>query len=92
MMGNVLTAGQGQNPARKAMLEAGLPQEIPAWTLNIVCGSGMKSVHEAANAIKAGDADVHRSGRHGEHEHGALPRPQCPQRLPHGRRSASVTR
>jgi acetyl-CoA C-acetyltransferase len=57
MMGNVLTAGQGQNPARKAMLEAGLPQEIPAFTLNIVCGSGMKTVHEAANAIKAGDAD-----------------------------------
>ncbi len=58
MMGNVLTAGQGQNPARKAMLEAGLPQEIPAFTLNIVCGSGMKTVHEAANAIKAGDAEV----------------------------------
>jgi acetyl-CoA C-acetyltransferase len=58
MMGNVLTAGQGQNPARKAMIEAGLPQEIPAFTLNIVCGSGMKTVHEAANAIKAGDAEV----------------------------------
>jgi acetyl-CoA C-acetyltransferase len=58
MMGNVLTAGQGQNPARKAMLEAGLPEDIPAFTLNIVCGSGMKTVHEAANAIKAGDADV----------------------------------
>ena len=58
MMGNVLTAGQGQNPARKAMMEAGLPQEIPAFTLNIVCGSGMKTVHEAANAIKAGDAEV----------------------------------
>jgi acetyl-CoA C-acetyltransferase len=58
MMGNVLTAGQGQNPARKAMLEAGLPQEIPAFTLNIVCGSGMKTVHQAANAIKAGDAEV----------------------------------
>jgi acetyl-CoA C-acetyltransferase len=57
MMGNVLSAGQGQNPARKAMIEAGLPQEIPAFTLNIVCGSGMKTVHEAANAIKAGDAD-----------------------------------
>ena len=58
IMGNVLTAGQGQNPARQASLAAGIPQEIPAWTLNIVCGSGMKSVHEAANAIKAGDADV----------------------------------
>jgi acetyl-CoA C-acetyltransferase len=58
IMGNVLTAGQGQNPARKAMLEAGLPQEIPAFTLGIVCGSGMKAVHEAANAIKAGEAEV----------------------------------
>jgi len=58
IMGNVLTAGQGQNPARQASLAAGIPQEIPAWTLNIVCGSGMKPVHEAANAIKAGDAEV----------------------------------
>ncbi|NLO27550.1 MAG: acetyl-CoA C-acetyltransferase [Actinobacteria bacterium] len=58
IMGNVLTAGQGQNPARQASLAAGIPQEIPAWTLNIVCGSGMKSVHEAANAIRAGEAEV----------------------------------
>ena len=58
IMGNVLTAGQGQNPARQAALAAGLPQEIPAWTLGIVCGSGMKSVHQAANAIKSGDAEV----------------------------------
>jgi acetyl-CoA C-acetyltransferase len=58
IMGNVLTAGQGQNPARQASLAAGVPQEVPAWTLNIVCGSGMKTVHEAAQAIKSGDADV----------------------------------
>jgi acetyl-CoA C-acetyltransferase len=58
MMGNVLSAGQGQNPARQAALAAGLPQEIPAWTLNIVCGSGVKTVHQAAEAIKAGDAEV----------------------------------
>jgi acetyl-CoA C-acetyltransferase len=58
IMGNVLTAGQGQNPARQASLAAGVPQEVPAWTLNIVCGSGMKAVHEAAQAIKAGDAEV----------------------------------
>ncbi len=58
IMGNVLTAGQGQNPARQAALAAGLPQEIPSWTLNHVCGSGMKSVHEAARAIQAGDAEV----------------------------------
>jgi acetyl-CoA C-acetyltransferase len=58
IMGNVLSAGQGQNPARQAVLAAGLPQETPAYTLNIVCGSGMRSVHEAAKAIKAGDAEV----------------------------------
>jgi acetyl-CoA C-acetyltransferase len=58
IMGNVLTAGQGQNPARQAMLDAGLPQEIPAWTLNHVCASGAKAVHQAAQMIKSGDAEV----------------------------------
>lgn len=58
IMGNVLTAGQGQNPARQAMLAAGMPQEIPAFTVNHVCGSGMKAVHEAARAIQCGDADL----------------------------------
>ncbi len=58
VMGNVLQAGQGQNPARQAAILAGVPQEIPSWTLNIVCGSGMKSVHSAAQSIKAGDAEV----------------------------------
>ena len=58
IMGNVLQAGQGQNPARKAALLAGLPEEVPAWTLNKVCGSGMKAVHVAAQAIKAGDAEI----------------------------------
>jgi len=58
VMGNVLQAGQGQNPARKASIAAGIPDHVPAWTLNIVCGSGMKAVHVAAAAIKAGDADV----------------------------------
>lgn len=58
IMGNVLQAGLGQNSARKASIEAGIPESTPAWTLNIVCGSGMKTVHAAAAAIKAGDADV----------------------------------
>ena len=58
IMGNVLQAGLGQNPARQASMLAGIPQETPAWTLNIVCGSGMKPVHLAAQMIKAGDADV----------------------------------
>lgn len=58
IMGNVLQGGQGQNPARQASMMAGIPQEVPAWTLNIVCASGMKPVHIAAQMIKAGDAEV----------------------------------
>jgi acetyl-CoA C-acetyltransferase len=58
IMGNVLQAGQGQNPARQAALKAGIPEDIHAWSLNMVCASGAKSVHVAANAIKAGAAEV----------------------------------
>ncbi len=58
ILGQVLTAGSGQNPARQASIEAGLPQECPAMTINKVCGSGLKAVHLAAQAIKCGDADV----------------------------------
>lgn len=58
ILGQVLTAGVGQNPARQAAMEAGLPQECPAMTINKVCGSGLKAVHLAAQAIKCGDADV----------------------------------
>lgn len=57
-MGNVLQAGLGQNPARQAAIAAGLPYEIPATTINKVCGSGLKSVALAAQAVRAGDADV----------------------------------
>ncbi|MBO8168131.1 MAG: acetyl-CoA C-acetyltransferase [Thermoanaerobacteraceae bacterium] len=58
IMGNVLQAGLGQNPARQAAVKAGIPVEVPAYTLNKVCGSGLKTVGQAAQAIKAGDADV----------------------------------
>ena len=58
ILGQVLTAGVGQNPARQASIEAGLPTECPAMTINKVCGSGLKAVHLAAQAIKCGDADV----------------------------------
>jgi acetyl-CoA C-acetyltransferase len=58
IMGQILTAGTGQNPARQASIEAGLPQECPAMTINKLCGSGLKAVHLAAQAIKCGDADV----------------------------------
>ena len=58
ILGNVLQAGLGQNPARQAAIKAGIPQEIPSWTLNKVCGSGIKSIVCAAQAIIAGDADI----------------------------------
>jgi len=58
IMGNVLQTGLGQNPARQASLRAGLPVSVPAMTINKVCGSGLKAVHLAAQAIAAGDADV----------------------------------
>ncbi|MBK9519719.1 MAG: acetyl-CoA C-acetyltransferase [Anaeromyxobacter sp.] len=58
IMGNVLQAGVGQAPARQAALYAGLPEATPAWTLNKVCGSGLKAVISAAQAIALGDAEV----------------------------------
>ncbi|MDF3837958.1 acetyl-CoA C-acetyltransferase [Cupriavidus basilensis] len=58
IMGQVLTAGSGQNPARQAALKAGLPVMVPAMTINKVCGSGLKAVMLAANAIAAGDAEI----------------------------------
>lgn len=58
LMGNVLQAGLGQNPARQAALAAGIPDTVGAMTVNKVCGSGLKSVMLAAQAIKAGDADI----------------------------------
>ncbi|GAB6139263.1 acetyl-CoA C-acetyltransferase [Halanaerobaculum tunisiense] len=58
IFGNVLQAGQGQNPARQISINAGIPQEVPAMTVNKVCGSGLKAVNLASQAIKAGDGDV----------------------------------
>jgi acetyl-CoA C-acetyltransferase len=58
IMGNVLQAGQGQNTARQATIYAGMPKEVNAFTVNKICASGMKSVALAAQAIKAGDAEV----------------------------------
>ena len=58
IMGNVLQAGLGQNPARQAAIKAGLPQEVPAWTMNLVCGSGLKSVGNAVQQIWSGDAQI----------------------------------
>ena len=58
MFGCILTAGQGQNPARQVSVKAGIPYSVPAYTVGMVCGSGMKSVIEGARSILAGDSDV----------------------------------
>lgn len=58
ILGNVLQGGLGQNPARQASVKAGIPLEVPSWTLNKVCGSGLKTVVCAAQAIISGDADI----------------------------------
>ncbi|WP_407343806.1 acetyl-CoA C-acetyltransferase [Pengzhenrongella phosphoraccumulans] len=58
IFGNVIQAGLGQNPARQAAIKSGIPQEASAWTLNMVCGSGLKTLELAAQAILAGDADI----------------------------------
>ncbi len=58
ILGQVLTAGTGQNPARQAVIKSGLPDRIPAMTINKVCGSGLKATHLAAQAIRSGDAEI----------------------------------
>src|SRR6478672_5458007 len=58
ILGQVLTAGSGQNPARQSLIKAGLPNSVPGMTINKVCGSGLKAVMLAANAIIAGDAEI----------------------------------
>ncbi len=78
IMGNVLQAGQGQNTARQAMIKAGLPKETPAFTINKVCGSGLKSIALGAAAIMTGQADVVLAG-------GQENMSQTPMALPKGR-------
>ncbi len=58
IMGQVLAAGAGQNPARQALFKAGIPKEVPAMTINAVCGSGLKAVMLAAQAIACGDSEI----------------------------------
>ncbi len=58
IMGQVLTAAQGQNPARQASMAAGVPKEVPAWGVNQVCGSGLRAVALAAQAVATGDATI----------------------------------
>eukprot|EP01136_Pigoraptor_vietnamica_P010538 Opistho-1_new@3387 len=58
ILGQVLTAGSGQNPARQTVIKAGLPHGVPAFTINKVCGSGLKAVMLAAQAIRDGDSEI----------------------------------
>lgn len=58
VLGQVLTAGCGQNPARQSAINAGIPASVPAMTINKVCGSGLKAVHMAVQAIRCGDAEM----------------------------------
>ena len=58
ILGQVLTAGVGQNPARQAVIKSGLPQAVPAMTINKVCGSGLKAVMLAAQSIRDGDSEI----------------------------------
>ncbi|MFZ0789258.1 MAG: acetyl-CoA C-acetyltransferase [Chromatiaceae bacterium] len=58
ILGQVLTAAAGQNPARQTVIKSGLPYEVPAMTINKVCGSGLKAVHLAMQAVACGDADI----------------------------------
>ncbi|HOJ27533.1 MAG TPA: acetyl-CoA C-acetyltransferase [Spirochaetota bacterium] len=58
ILGNVLQAAQGMNPARQVLIYSGIPQEVPAMTINKVCGSGLRAISLAAQIIKAGDADI----------------------------------
>jgi acetyl-CoA C-acetyltransferase len=58
IMGQILTGAQGQNPARQAAMAAGLPKEVPAWLVNMMCGSGLRAVALGAQAIKAGDSAI----------------------------------
>lgn len=62
IMGNVLQAGLGQNPARQAAIKSGIPVEVPSYTINKVCGSGLKAVNLATQSIRCGDADIMLAG------------------------------
>ena len=84
--GDDLSAGVGQGPARQAAINAGLPVEVPATTINKVCGSGLKAVALAAAHGSARRRRDRRRGRHGEHDRRALRPAEGALRLPHGPR------
>ena len=78
IMGNVVSAGLGQNPARQAALRGGLPNTVAALTINKVCGSGLKAVSLAAQGVKTGDSEVVVAG-------GMESMSNCPYLLPQAR-------
>ena len=88
ILGQVLTAGVGQNPARQAVIKAGLPNGVPAFVVNKVCGSGLKATHLAAQAIKCGDAEIIIAGGQENMSAVAARAAQLARRLPHGRLQA----
>ena len=90
IIGNVVQAGQGQNPARQATLYAGMPKEVPAFTINKVCASGMKGMALAAQAIAAGDADVIVAGGMENMSRIPMPCPRCVGRADVQRRSGDL--
>ena len=85
IMGNVISAGQGQNPARQAALRGGLPATVNAFTINMVCGSGLQAVMLAAQAVPSGDTDVAVAGRDGVDVRCSPPPAEPPGRGPDGR-------
>ena len=91
ILGQVLTAGQGQNPARQASMAAGMPKEVPAWGVNQVCGSGLRAVALASPGDPDRRRDHRRRRRPGEHEP-LRPRPESARRHQDGRPRASSTR
>ncbi len=84
LFGNCLMAGQGQAPARQALLKGGLPLSTGAVTLSKMCGSGMKATMLAHDLLMAGSAKVMVAGGMGEHDKRALPAAERPEWLPHG--------
>ena len=89
ILGQVLTAGQGQNPARQASMAAGIPKEVPAWGVNQVCGSGLRAVALASPGDPDRRRDHRRRRRPGEHEP-FHPRPESARRHQDGRSSSLV--
>ena len=89
IMGNVLMAGQGMNPARQSLVKAGLPVQVPAMTINKVCGSGLKAVASGSPVHPVGRGGSRRGRGNGEYEPSAVHCPARSVRISHGAWGAS---